>query len=121
MRLLKSEREKLKELRHRHSKEEELVYSLVKGAQNDLKRFAEIKEEEGVLDERLLDNVAETISIGLERLYALKETYKKDIEKFGFLKTEYTDKKMKKFEQSIKIYEEILRKIENKDGELFKF
>ena len=121
MKLLKSEKEKLNELRHKHSKEEELVYSLVRGALNDLKRFAIIKEEEGFLDDELLDNVAETIKIGLERLYALKETYKNDIEKFDFLKAGYTDKKMKGFHESIKTYEEILRKIKDKDGKLFKF
>jgi len=121
MKLLKSEKEKLNKLRHKHSKEEALVDSLIKGALNDLKRFAAIKEEEGVSDEELLDNVVKTIEIGVERLYALEETYKNDIEKFGFLKAEYTDKKMKKFQESIKTYEEILRKIKDRDGELFKF
>ena len=92
MRLSKSEREKLNELRYKHSKEEELTYSFVKGALNDLERFAAIKEEEGFSDEELLDNVVETVKIGLERLYALKETYKNDIEKFSFLKVKYTNK-----------------------------
>lgn len=120
MRVSKPEKKKLKELRDKHSKEEKLVYSFVKEALNNLKIFVAIKEVEGVLDEELLDNIAETLKIGLERLYALKETYKNDIEKFGFLKAKYTDKKMKRFEESVKTYEEILRKIKDRDGELFK-
>ena len=121
MRLTKDEKKKLNKLRDKHSKEEKLVDSFVKGALNDLKNFAVIKEVEGVLDERLLDNIAETLKIGLERLYALKATYERDIEKFSFLESKYTEKKMKRFEESIKTYEEILRRVEDRDGELFKF
>jgi hypothetical protein len=120
MKLSKDKKKKLNELRDKHSKEEKLVDSLIKEALNKLKTFAAIKEVEGVLDEELLDNIAETLKIGLERLYALKETYKNDIEEFDFLKVEYTDKKMRRFEESIETYEGILGRIEDRDGELFK-
>ncbi len=119
MKLSKEQEKRIKEIREKHKREEQLILSLINETFREFQIVAKIIDEEQEIDDDLLDNVARGLELGIERMKALQQRYKDDVSRLSFIKAEYTDNKMKEYKKMISGYEKVLKKIKDRDGELF--